>query len=87
MYKTHQTEKKSLGYNFKEVIKTMMLHKSLFTDIQNIFFTFLKLSLSAADHKAEKAITKAGAMTLRLHAALDDSYDLSLWYPVCKCSE
>lgn len=29
MYKAHQTEKKGLGYNFKEVIKTTVLNKSL----------------------------------------------------------
>lgn len=36
MYKTHQTEKKALGYDFKEVIKTIVLHKSLL----QIFKTF-----------------------------------------------
>lgn len=29
MYNTPQTEKKGLGYNFKEVIKTVLLNKSL----------------------------------------------------------
>lgn len=30
MYSTSQTEKKGLGYNFKEVIKTVLLNKLIY---------------------------------------------------------